>query len=137
MSLQPRCNYKQFPTVCVYRHHNNNLYTVCTKTWLTRFERYLADHHPLVGEEQLQFEEPAGPVVEFDRDVSGLGHDGVRRIRVRHGFGEEVFATHTEIGFGVRENLNEKIIPSRYNVYMYIYYNTQVRHLNTIKYTEI
>lgn len=90
-----------------YKQCLNRLYIECIIRELTGFERYFADHHPFVGEKQLQFEKPAGPVVKFYRNVSGLGHDGVRRVRVRHGFRKEVFASHTEIGFGMRKNLKK------------------------------
>lgn len=68
---------------------------------ITRFERYLADHHPFVGEKQLQLKKPAGTMMKFHGHVPGFGHDGVGRVRVRDGFREEVFAANAKVRLGV------------------------------------
>lgn len=72
---------------------------------LTRLECDFADHDPARGEMQLQFDEAADAVVQFDGDVPRVLEDTVLHIAVRDWLSGVDLAAHTEHDLGLGEHL--------------------------------
>lgn len=74
-------------------------------TELTRVEGDFADHDPLGGKAELQFDEAADAVVQLDGNVAGSFEDSILDVGVGDGLSRKVLAADAEEHLGLGEDL--------------------------------
>ena len=88
---------------------SKNLWLKILKYTLTWIERDLTDHDPTGCEMKLELDEPADPVVEFDRNVPRMFEYPVLDVAIRDGLAVIVLPTDAEHHDSFWEHLQQKV----------------------------